>query len=215
MITARSTTGIAALAIMSIWFVLNNSTTKKGIIFALPFVITFFIVSFTNLPFLTNKIERSIEDVDFINKKILSLSTLPQREGVDYQWAPQRFESFAIDFIDFINNPILGYGGHMEARWTQQMGAVVGTISGLGSIFARYGLFGVSFLLLMLFKSGKAFQKYYKFKYSLFWGAILLSLIFGLDIISESPMTILFYIFPFFMRAPLIKNSQKYSLSTK
>lgn len=100
--------------------------------------------------------------LSFMSDKIISLSQenvtdelVENSVNYDTKYAPQRITSFLIDFKDFLNNPVLGYGGHDEEMWTAKLGAEIATISGIGKVFARFGLVGAIFFFVMLYRSSK------------------------------------------------------------
>jgi hypothetical protein len=102
-------------------------------------------------------------------------------------YAPQRFQSLQIDFVDFLNSPIIGYGGHLEARWTNQLGANIPTVSGIGNMMAQFGLVGLIFFLVSLWYSSKQIMILYNIK------GIIFPVLFILMIsISYSVLKILF-----------------------
>ena len=116
----------------------------------------------------------------------------------DKQYAPQRITSFIIDFEDFLNNPILGYGGHQQERWTNKLGAQIASISGIGKILAKFGMVGTIFFFLMLFKSSKILTEIFTIKGWFFLLIIFIMISFSYSII-EHPLLICFWMFAFFL----------------
>src|SRR5690606_22669732 len=110
------------------------------------------------------------------------------------------------DFIDFINNPILGYGGHQEARWTEKLGAQIATVSGIGKIFAQYGLVGALFFFISLWKSSGKIVTVFKVKGMIFpfMFVMLISISYGL--IVALYMCIWLFFLPGFTKSEVIRE---------
>jgi hypothetical protein len=143
LITTFSTTGYGIFMLLILFYVYNQHVKYMLWLSPLAIILCLYLVS---LPFMTDKlIEISQQDTE---QQIENSITY----GGSY--APQRITSFLIDWQDFLNNPILGYGGHGEERWTTKLGADIASISGIGKIFARFGLVGV--VGLILYKLGSS-----------------------------------------------------------
>jgi hypothetical protein len=121
LLTTFSTTGYAMFIIMVFFFIYNQPFRKVA--WVIPFAVVFTVLIFM-LPFMADKIS---ETTEYNTEELIYRSI---KHGTQY--APQRFESLQIDFKDFLNHPVLGYGGQVEARWTHQLGAQIATISGIG-----------------------------------------------------------------------------------
>lgn len=112
-------------------------------------------------------------------------------------YTPQRYTSFLIDFKDFVNNPILGYGGHDDEKWTKKLGAQIGSISGIGKLLAKFGLIGTIFFFVLLVDSSKKIAQIFQYKG---WG-FLLVIIVMISIsysLIEHPLIMCFWMFGFF-----------------
>ena len=157
LLTTFSTTGYSMFILM-VFFYLYNQPFKK-VAWIIPFAVIFAVLIFT-LPFMADKIS---ETTEFNTDELIYLS---QKHGTQY--APQRFESLQIDFIDFLNHPVIGYGGQVEARWTQQLGAQIATISGIGKVLAQFGVVGLIFFLFSVWSSSKKMVTLYNLRGALF-----------------------------------------------
>ena len=151
--TTFSTTGYGIFMILVLFYFYNNKNKYKVLL--VPIVISFGIY-LLSLPFMLDKIVKySNKDLDAeVESSIL----------YGGHKTPQRINSFIIDYQDFMNNPIFGYGGHQEERWTIKLGADIASISGIGKVFAVFGLVGVIFFFTLLYKSSKLFSLHYNFK---------------------------------------------------
>lgn len=152
LITTFSTTGISIFMLLIIFYVYNQNL---NLILITPIAIAIiFYISF--LPLMTEKITSVSEyDTDTMIENAITYDTNP---------TPQRLESFQIDFIDFLNNPILGYGGHSEERWTEKLGANISTISGIGKVMAVFGIVGILFFIVQLTMTSMEFTKIFHFR---------------------------------------------------
>jgi hypothetical protein len=142
-----STTGYS-LAIFLLFFYIYNQNFIN--VFWLTPIFAVIAISLFALPFMSEKITNTLDISNYHTEEMIYLSA-----KYNIQYIPQRFESFYIDFQDFLNNPIIGYGGHLEAKWTSQLGAQIWTVSGLGKILAQFGIVGTVFFLFSLWVSSK------------------------------------------------------------
>jgi hypothetical protein len=132
--------------------------------------------------------------------KVVSQDTDEQIQNsiaYDIVYTPQRYSSFLIDFKDFTNNPLLGYGGHVQEMWTAKLGAQIGSISGLGKLLARFGLVGTIFFFYMLIKSSKKLCSTFDFKGWLGLFVIMLMISISYSLI-EQPLLMCFWLFSLF-----------------
>jgi hypothetical protein len=157
LLTTFSTTGYSMFILM-VFFYLYNQPFRK-VAWVIPFAVVFTVLIFT-LPFMADKIS---ETTEYDTEELIYRSIKH-----DTQYAPQRFESLKIDFVDFMNHPVLGYGGQVEARWTHQIGAQIATISGIGKVLAQFGLVGLIFFLFSVWSSSKKLVTLYNLKGALF-----------------------------------------------
>lgn len=188
LLSTQSTTGYLIFIIIILTQVLQKNI--KTIILLIPFILILLIV-FLSLPFITDKITELI--IEATNTEII----VEQSIGANYTTTPQRFASFVIAIRDFLNNPILGYGGHLEARWFSKLHADIAPISGLGNLLAQYGLVGFIFFIVTLYGSSVYFSKHFNYK-----GKFLLTVIMLFVSISYSilfvPLVMCFYLYSLF-----------------
>jgi hypothetical protein len=153
LLSTFSTTGYGIFMLLVLFYFYNNKSKYKGLLVPIVFAIGIYLLS---LPFMIAKL------VKYSNKDL----DAEVESSIFYggHKTPQRINSFIIDYRDFKNNPFLGYGGHQEERWTNKLDADIATISGIGKIFAVFGLVGVIFFFTLLYKSSKLLSVYYNFK---------------------------------------------------
>tara|TARA_B110000211_G_scaffold61909_1_gene70254 strand:- start:8 stop:1279 length:1272 start_codon:yes stop_codon:yes gene_type:complete len=187
LITTFSTTGYGILMILVLMYFYNIKSKYKSTLFPLFIALGIYLLS---LPFMLDKV---IEVSDNnINAEVKSSILYGGHK------TPQRINSFIIDFQDFINNPILGYGGHQDERWTSKLGANISTISGIGKVFSVFGLVGVIFFFTLLYKSSKLFSLHYNFKGWIFPFLIILMIAISYSLIFNS-ILMCFWISSLFM----------------
>ncbi|MDD4144847.1 MAG: hypothetical protein PHN68_09445 [Prolixibacteraceae bacterium] len=151
--TTFSTTGYSIFILLILFYLFNKNALKITLL--IPFTTFITIIIFT-LPFMMNKV---IDNLEYDTETMLYNSA-----KYDNHYSPQRFQSLQIDVIDFLNNPLIGYGGHEEERWTNQLGAKISTASGIGEIMAQYGIAGIIFVLISLWKSSGKYMLLYDIK---------------------------------------------------
>ena len=153
LISTFSTTGYSMFILIIILYFYNGKNKYKWLLSPLLIGAS---ISLFSLPFMYDKFtEVSNHDIDQqIESSIL----------YDKKITMQRVTSFTVDFQDFKNNPVLGYAGHQNERWTSKLGANVSTTSGIGKVFGQYGLIGVIFFFILLYKSSKMLTLIFNFK---------------------------------------------------
>ncbi|MEA4985108.1 hypothetical protein SDC9_45041 [bioreactor metagenome] len=192
LISTQSTTAVIAFFFVLVWIMLNNPIAKKALLITLPFFVALVVFLFINVSFLRTKIIEDINQSDEIDE-LVDLSI--QSRG---SYAPGRFASFKITYMDFIKRPLLGYGANADLRWTNQFGADIRPVSGVGNLLAQYGLFGFILWFIGVRKSSLFFKNRYKFtKTSIVWLMIIVSISIGFSIVI-SPIFFTFYLLPFF-----------------
>jgi len=152
-----STTGYSVFILLIFFYLYNQDAVKMTLL--IPFTVIITAIMFT-LPFMRNKI---IDKLEYDTETILYYSA-----KYDQHYSPQRFQSLQIDVIDFLNNPLIGYGGHQEETWTNRKGAKISTASGIGEIMAQYGIAGIIFVLISLWKSSGQYMLLFDIRGRLF-----------------------------------------------
>ncbi len=193
--TTFSTTGYSMFILLILFYVYNQEIYKVA--WLVPFFLILTVYIFT-LPFMAEKIS---ETTDFDTEQLIYYS---QKYNIKYQ--PQRFESFQIDFIDFLNHPILGYGGHLEAKWTNQLGANIATVSGIGKIMAQYGIAGLLFFIFSLWKSSQRLLYLFNIKGLIFPMAFVLLISISYSIITALLMTLWLTYLPDLYKTEVARN---------
>lgn len=148
--TTLSTTFYIFLAF--VFILINNnikipSYVKKLVL--LPLLL-FGVYSITNLPFMSEKILKAIDDYNEISRIRL--------EGSDFENGIGRIGAFQQNIIDFAKYP-LGYGINENGRTKTYTGVVIGGPVGLSRIIVQWGLIGIAFLVYIFRELPKTFTR--------------------------------------------------------
>lgn len=200
LLTTQSTTGYSILVIL-LGFHLWNTLTMKTLLLLLP-VIALSTFALFSLPFMGDKI-RSLAQEDVAS--ILYTASLDWNQTKTL--SAQRFVSLQMDWIDFLQHPLLGYGGHDEAMWLRSIAPNVASISGLGKLLAKFGLIGTAFFLLAAIRSARRML----FEHSLRGAPFILVFLLAIGTsysLLESPLLMCFWFAPF---VALPKNRDTYT----
>jgi len=200
-LTTQSTTGFVLLLAIMIWIAWARFKSKYARIISIPLVLIIITLIFVNTPILQEKIiSESQQDVEeLIENSIL----------YDGSYAPGRFASFQLGWIDFKNHPIAGIGGHTNSQYAKQEGASVSTINGFAMIMTRYGIIGLVLFFLLINNTGKWLAEFYSYKGYLIFPVLLLIISFGFGII-QTPIFISLWMSSLFLKKPnYIKNYVK------
>ena len=190
LISTQSTTGYSICLLIAVLYFINIKI-KSGIVLFIPlFIIGLFYLF--SLPFMYEKID------GLFSEKITDVvSTGSEEWNSNKTIDAQRFVSFQIDFVDFLNNPILGYGGHDEDMWTKKDNVNVISISGIGKILARFGLVGTLFFLIVLYRNSIKYSQRFNYKGKLILFFLILQISISYSLI-ENPIFLCFWMFFYF-----------------
>ena len=188
LLTTQSTTGFMALFAIVIW--LSQSHVKKNAFRMLlpPAAIAAIVLLFTKVPFLKDKIiSESRQDVTYF---------LVRAQSTGNSFAPGRFASLALGWMDFLNHPIAGYGGNftLSVGYIDET-TVVATIGGLGTIISRYGAIGSILFIILIFMAGKKIGRHFNAPATFIFPLLLLIIAFGFNII-ETPIVATMWLLP-------------------
>lgn len=203
LITTFSTTGYGIFIVLIMLYTYNQQAKYRAIYLIVSAIIGVYVLS---LSFMSDKIiDLSVDD---------SSELIESSVNNDIKYSPQRITSFLIDFKDFLNNPILGYGGHDEEMWTAKLGAEIATISGIGKILARFGLVGTIFFVVMLYRSSKLQAQVLRYKG---WGfhfltIIMISISYSL---IEHPLLMCFWMTALFYPKPVMHAKVTHKFKNK
>lgn len=151
MITTFSTTGYLMLIVILVFISVNRSEfmgkqSNIGIYLFLPISIIIAIGIF-QLDFVGDKI------IDIIagSESHLNRSYYTTIEG--QQISLGRFAGLLYDLEDFVENPIIGYGGNREVSANANFYMSMRSINGFSGFIAQFGIYGTIMLLAGLIKT--------------------------------------------------------------
>lgn len=183
LISTESTTGYSTVIALYAIHLINNWSFKNIIITLLIFIPVAY--NIFQLDFMFGKILGQYENLE-------NLETMIQNSGEysEKTIALDRMPSFAIEWTNFLKDPILGYGRNYAHA------SLVLLTGGLMQMLSQYGLFLGLFFYTILFKSSRAIGTlFYTNKYGLLICALLSLFSYPLFII---PLFTAFWLFGVF-----------------
>lgn len=193
-ITSQSTTGFYILfifALIRLW----HTSSRTSRLFVWPVMAIFLLLASVTLPFMQSKIKEVSEQ---------SLNEVAKQASQDWNKdkpiAAQRFLSFTMDFSDFLNNPLTGYGGEDSQMMAKRSSYNIVSVSGIGKVLARFGILGFAFFIIATAYSSLYVNRYFKAgsPSMLFLFILLTSISYS---IIEHPLFICLWCFGFFAGA--------------
>jgi hypothetical protein len=173
LITTQSTTGFVSLAII-ITFLLYNKNIKNAILY-LVLLIPLSLAVY-NLPFIGEKLDK-LSDKSSMEKVDQDL-----KYNDDGSYVPQRFDGLAFEFMNILNDPILGYGNDPQYSYVKKhISKDLFLSNGLIKVFASYGLFLGAIFFLFLYKSSKVIINSYGLKGGIFFMLLYMSISISYD----------------------------------
>lgn len=153
--STMSTTGysIAILLYAIYWF--EKFTVKKSIYFAV-LILPLFWYLFT-LDFMTEKIQDRADFKGLTNQSLAEYVYHAEKSGDETLGALDRFESAYFDWLNFLEDPLLGYGRNGDHSWfRQEITRNFELTGGLVKTFSQFGAFiGLLLYVILFFSSIK------------------------------------------------------------
>jgi len=188
LLSTQSTTGYTIFIIIILFYYLQKNI--KIIVLLFP-VLIITLVALFSLPFMKDKIILYIDEVNKVD------AIVEESVGSQTSRAPQRFASFIISFKDFVNNPLLGYGGQTEERWYSKINSNIAPISGIGNLLAEYGLTGFLFFIILLIKSSFFYAGFYNYNGRFLFLVVMLLITVSYSVILL-PVIMVFWMYSLF-----------------
>ena len=147
--TSFSTTGyFTCMMIFLSFFALGQSKFKSIILLVIAIPICLIIL---DLPFMRDKIEKTSDNENFATENIERLKWI--EEG-DVVVTPQRFECIALDWLNFMDSPIIGYGTNKTYSWVDRnISDKLALSNGIAKDFAKFGFILALIYNLLLFRN--------------------------------------------------------------
>lgn len=158
-----STTGYSIVILLYAIFWFDKVTVKKSLLFVvvvLPICAYLF-----SLDFMTVKIKEQANYKESSENQLERFEYFEKQSGDEYLGSLDRFESAHFEWINFQQEPLLGYGRNWDYSWfRQEISTNFALTGGLVKIVSQYGLFIGLFLYVMLFSSSVKISKLFKHK---------------------------------------------------
>lgn len=150
--TTFSTTGYSIVILLYAIFWFDKLELKKILAFfliALPCAILLF-----SLDFMGGKIQDRASFQKNAKERIIQINYYEETRSNEYLASLDRFESAYFEWMNFLHDPLLGYGRNLEHSWFRRnISANMALTGGFVKIFSQYGIFVGAFLYFLLFYS--------------------------------------------------------------
>ena len=150
--STMSTTGYSIVMLIYALYWVQEFNTKKALIFlfvALPLSIFIF-----SLDFMGEKIQDRANFEGLTRERLQDINYNAKKHGDEYIGSLDRFESAYFEWINFQQEPLLGYGRNVDHSWFQQnVSKNYSLTGGLVKILSQYGMFVGTLLYILLFYS--------------------------------------------------------------
>lgn len=150
LITSQSTTGYSSFGIILLMIIFSAKRSRIFLIVASIFVIP----SVVALPFMREKIEKyaytneSVENARYNGEYL-------ERNDDNAIFVPQRMDGFAFELMNFVNDPLMGYGiKETNSFISKTVSSRISCSNGNIKVFSKYGLFLAILFYSFLFKTG-------------------------------------------------------------
>lgn len=147
-----STTGYSITFLVYVIFWLQDFNTKSILTFvfiALPLAAAIF-----SLDFMSEKIQNKVNFEGLTRTRLHNINYNAQTYGDEYLGSLDRFESAYFEWINFKEEPLIGYGRDNDNSWfRREVSKNFVLTGGLVKIFSQYGIFIGLFLYVLLFYS--------------------------------------------------------------
>ena len=147
-----STTGYSIAIILYVIYWFEKFTIKKSLYFVfLVLPICWFLFS---LDFMTEKIQERADYEGLTKERLDRFEYNEENEGDEYLGSIDRFESASFDWMNYQQDPLLGYGRNRDHSWfRQEITQNFELTGGLVKTFSQYGTYVGALLYVILFFS--------------------------------------------------------------
>lgn len=156
LITTQSTTGIFTLILLMLTFMFNKKFEHRLLwgLFIIPIAIYM-----TTFDFALEKAQKSLDN----SEDVMELSDVEGHSS----YALDRFESFVIEWNNFIHEPVMGYCEQRHSYFDQNVAQGFITNNGTMKILGKYGLLGLLYYFCIYISSKRISQRFRdKFQFS-------------------------------------------------
>lgn len=155
LITTQSTTGYISFFAIIILIILQS---KRGKIFMITLMILL-LPTIIALPFMREKIVNYSSDKESIENVVWNANYI-ERKGGDGVFVPQRLDGLVLETMNFIHDPILGYGvkDNNTSYVSRNLSQYISCSNGNIKVFSRFGIILGFFFFVYLYKTGCIFD---------------------------------------------------------
>ena len=161
LLTTFSTTGYVALIIVFLCFGMTQLRGISKYVAVMAIIISALYI--VNLPFMREKIESNADQETFITNDVEHLrgaEKYRQEQSDVVVFTPQRFECIALDYINFREYPLTGYGMDRTQSFVHRnISEYVALANGTIKEFAHWGIIIGLLFNIMLIKSSRNISK--------------------------------------------------------
>lgn len=202
LITTFSTTGYVSFFILFTINLLAGKRMKKWVKIAF-LVCTLLVFGYVStLPFMTRKILARANSELFVTDG----SSMQKSITNDSYVTVDRFEGLFLDGVNFIHDPIIGYGLAQQNTYiSRNVSDLLVTSNGITKTFAKWGcVFGLSFFVLLFIASSRLARCFkYNVKWFLFVTILMISISYDF---FEDPIVLSLTLYPVFRYDKSYKN---------
>lgn len=150
--STMSTTGYSITCLIYIFFWFTNVNPKR--IFSFIFILIPLSVFVFSFDFMGDKIQDRVNFEGLTRERMKGINYHAKEHGDEYVASLDRFESAYFEWINFQQEPLLGYGKNRDYSWfRQKISKNFSLTGGLVKIISQYGIFIGLFLYIILFYS--------------------------------------------------------------
>ena len=150
--TTMSTTGYSIAFLVYVLFWTRKVNVKAVISFL--FIVLPIAAFIFSLDFMGDKIMEKIDFEGLTRERLHNISYNAKMYGDEYLGSLDRFESAYFDWLNFRQEPLLGYGRNYDYSWFRQdISRNFALTGGFVKLFAQFGIFIALFLYAILFYS--------------------------------------------------------------
>ena len=152
LITSQSTTGYIAFGVILLLIVSQSKKGKTAVIILL--IIT--LPSIIALPFMREKIINYKSDKNSIENVVMTADYVETNYN-EAVYVPQRFDGFILECMNFLHDPLLGYGvKEKETSYVcRELSPLISCSNGNIKVFSRFGIVLGMLFFIMLYKTGR------------------------------------------------------------
>lgn len=163
LLTTFSTTGYATLLMVIMSFLIMTASNFRKVLFGVCFVpLALFMI---DLPFMREKIQDTSDTSSFgyLNESSLAAKEKNVEEEDMSVFTPQRFECISLDVLNFINDPILGYGTNRRNSYVyNEISPYIALSNGIMKDFAMFGIMLAIVFHILLIRNSRYVSEYGK-----------------------------------------------------